>query len=179
MNIEANIGNTPINVIQPTSSSSYNWKIIIAVVGIIVLAVLGFNLFLYLAKGTDVVSYILDKIAALFKYLVQLMGQGTEKTIDLTKAGITELVGTPQEKKDLDTTLDKKKDLVGPTKPDVVANSTDATKIQSGNKKGWCYVGVDRDYRSCLKVTEDDTCTTGEIYETQKQCEQPELRYDE
>jgi len=30
MNIEANIGNTPINVIQPTSSSSYNWKIIIA-----------------------------------------------------------------------------------------------------------------------------------------------------
>ena len=132
MNIEANIGNTPINVIQHQHQAQvleYNWKIIIAVViVIIVLAVLGFNLFLYLAKGTDVVSYLLDKIAALFKYLVQLIGQGTEKTLDLTKVGITELAGTPQEKKDLDTTLDKKKDLVGPTKPDVVPNATDATK---------------------------------------------------
>ena len=178
MNTEGNIVGTPINVIEPTSGDSNSWKMIIAVVVIIILAVLGLNIFVYLAKGTDLVTYILEKIEALFKYIVQLIGQGTGKTLDLTKVGITTIAGTTQEKKDLDTTLDKKTVSVGDTGPDVEANSTDATKIQSGNKKGWCYVGADRDYRSCLKVTKDDTCTSGEIYDSQQQCEHPELRYE-
>lgn len=178
MNIEGNIGETPINIIEPTSGNSNSWKMIMAVVVIIILAVLGLNIFVYLAKGTDLVTYILERIEALFKYIVQQIGQGTGKTLDLTKVGITKIAGTTQEKKDLDTTLDKKKVPVGDTGPDVEANSTDAKKIQSGNKKGWCYVGADRDYRSCLKVTEDDTCTSGEIYDSQQQCEHPELRYE-
>jgi len=179
MNTEGNIVETPINVIEPTSGDSNSWKMIMAVVVIIILAVLGLNIFVYLAKGTDLVTYVLEKIEALMKYITQLIGQGTGKTLDLTKVGITTIAGTTQEKKDLDTTLDKKKAPVGDTGPDVVANSTDATKIQSGNKKGWCYVGADRDYRSCLKVNADDTCTSGEIYDSKEQCEHPELRYDE
>ena len=161
---------------NPLSKGTGNWNTITIVVVILILAFLGFNIFVYLAKGTDLVTYILEKIGSLFRKIIGLVGQGTEKTIDLTKVGVAEITG--EKNKDLDQTINKKKVEVGGTDSNVVANSTDATKIQSGNKKGWCYIGTDRDYRSCFKVNSKDTCESGEIYKTKKQCEQPELRYD-
>ena len=49
-------------------------------------------------------------------------------------------------------------------------------QIQTGKKKGWCYIGSYRDYRSCLKVGKDDTCVSDEIFPTKEQCENPNLR---
>ena len=83
-----------------------------------------------------------------------------------------------QIEKDLDKTLNEQKPPVIEKSPQVIPNSSDAIKIQSGNKKGWCYVGSDRDYRSCLKVNEEDVCMSGEVFLTKQRCEHPELRYD-
>jgi len=49
-------------------------------------------------------------------------------------------------------------------------------KTKSGNKSGWCYIGEDRGFRSCISVGEADTCMTGDIFPTQDICINPTLR---
>jgi hypothetical protein len=51
------------------------------------------------------------------------------------------------------------------------------SKIQSGgNKSGWCYIGEDRGFRSCVQVGQQDTCMSGDIFPSQDICVNPSLR---
>lgn len=54
----------------------------------------------------------------------------------------------------------------------------DATStIQSGSgKAGWCYIGLDRGFRTCAEVGVNDTCMSGEIFPSQDICINPNLR---
>ena len=47
---------------------------------------------------------------------------------------------------------------------------------KSSGKKGWCYVGEDRTFRSCVEVGENDKCMSGDIFPTKEVCENPSLR---
>ena len=53
-------------------------------------------------------------------------------------------------------------------------NETGSSKSQS--KAGYCYVGIDRGYRSCVKVGEDETCMSGDIFPSMDICINPSLR---
>jgi hypothetical protein len=44
------------------------------------------------------------------------------------------------------------------------------------NKAGWCYVGTDRGFRSCVEVGEADKCMSGQIFPSQNICVNPSLR---
>jgi hypothetical protein len=55
----------------------------------------------------------------------------------------------------------------------------DATSVtQSGgrSKSGYCYIGEDRGFRSCIKVGENDECISGDIFPTMDICINPNLR---
>lgn len=54
----------------------------------------------------------------------------------------------------------------------------DATSnIQSGSSKsGWCYIGEDRGFRSCIEVNKSDNCMSGDIFPSQQICVNPNLR---
>ena len=55
----------------------------------------------------------------------------------------------------------------------------DATSVtQSGgrSKSGYCYIGEDRGFRSCIKVGENDQCISGDIFPTMDICINPNLR---
>lgn len=41
---------------------------------------------------------------------------------------------------------------------------------------GYCYVGKDRGYRSCVRVDQEDTCMSGDIFPTMDVCINPKLR---
>ena len=41
---------------------------------------------------------------------------------------------------------------------------------------GFCYVGEDRGFRSCIKVGKADKCMSGDIFPTQDVCINPSLR---
>jgi len=43
-------------------------------------------------------------------------------------------------------------------------------------KSGFCYVGEDRGFRSCVSVSPDDTCMSGDIFPTMDICINPTLR---
>ena len=50
------------------------------------------------------------------------------------------------------------------------------SEIQKGRKSGWCYIGTDRGYRSCVKIGEQDQCLSGKVYQTEAICHDPNLR---
>jgi hypothetical protein len=49
-------------------------------------------------------------------------------------------------------------------------------KSKGGNKSGWCFVGEDQGFRSCMTVTESEKCMSGEIFSSKDICENPSLR---
>ena len=44
------------------------------------------------------------------------------------------------------------------------------------SKAGYCYIGEDRGFRSCIKVGEGDVCMSGDIFPSQAICINPNLR---
>jgi len=50
------------------------------------------------------------------------------------------------------------------------------SQIQGRNKSGWCYIGEDRGFRSCVEVGPNDGCMSGDIFPTQEICINPTLR---
>ena len=48
---------------------------------------------------------------------------------------------------------------------------------KASGKSGWCYIGEDRGFRSCAKVSESDVCASGDIFPSQDMCINPNLRY--
>lgn len=50
------------------------------------------------------------------------------------------------------------------------------SEVQKGRKKGWCYIGTDRGYRTCMKVQQSDLCMSGKIFNSEDVCKNPNLR---
>jgi len=50
------------------------------------------------------------------------------------------------------------------------------SQIQGRHKSGWCYIGEDRGFRSCVEVGPNDACMSGDIFPTQEVCINPTLR---
>lgn len=64
----------------------------------------------------------------------------------------------------------------GIPEPDDAMNSTQSSR---GSKKGgFCYIGEDRGFRSCISIDESTKCMSGDVFDTQKQCMNPGARYE-
>ena len=50
------------------------------------------------------------------------------------------------------------------------------TQISKNSKSGYCYIGEDRGFRSCIKVDDPNKCMSGEIFPTRDICINPSLR---
>ena len=53
------------------------------------------------------------------------------------------------------------------------------SSIQSSkpsSKSGWCFIGEDRGFRSCIQVNQNDKCMSGDIFPSQEICINPNLR---
>tara|TARA_Y100000768_G_C23977205_1_gene683683 strand:- start:1577 stop:2290 length:714 start_codon:yes stop_codon:yes gene_type:complete len=61
-----------------------------------------------------------------------------------------------------------------PPVPDDAGSRTQSNQVS--NKTGYCYIGEDRGFRSCIKVNESDTCMSGDIFPTRDICIHPNLR---
>ena len=59
---------------------------------------------------------------------------------------------------------------------EVKADLADLSTIQRRSGKGYCYVGTDRGYRSCIYVGNNDKCMSEEIYPNRDICVNPKLR---
>jgi hypothetical protein len=95
-----------------------------------------------------------------------------EKTIDDKKI-VNKIDGNNSQKQHEETEQIKKRKPVIP-EPDVSASRMQANKPTS--KQGYCYIGEDRGFRSCIEVGEGDVCMSGDIFPTKDICINPNLR---
>jgi len=174
------------------------WLIII-----LILAFLGFNIFVYLAKGTeDIANFFGPLTAKLFGTTVAVTGQTVDVAAEGTKAVVSGTAAT------VNAGLSAVQDITPNTAPTSIKsqpvqgqpttrpsdsglnkalNSSQeqnvdyqaheaSSSVHSAGKSGWCYIGEDRGFRSCALVNEDDKCMSGDIFPSQELCINPNLR---
>lgn len=183
-----------LNISSSPESSSSSWlssnnNYILYFLIVLVLLFLGFNLFGYLGEGADNLK---DLFAPILKFFGYSVGETTKKTISESQKGTklaTDVVGDsikdavdisekalgisnqPSLKKDVNVNTKKMPNMIIPDSSDSILQTSKAKK-----KAGYCYIGEDRGFRSCVKVSKDDVCMSGEIFPSQQICVNPSLR---
>jgi hypothetical protein len=177
----------------------YFWLVVV-----LILAFLGFNLFLHFTKGSDDISNffepIVEKVSSFFgisaakeedqnenknenekvSTSVEVsQGQNIENTIppqdSAQKTALYNALNKSfPEKKQNVSSVPKKSD----SDSDYAADDSNSSiqQSKSANKAGWCYIGEDRGFRSCINVSENDTCMSGNIFPSKEICINPSLR---
>jgi len=74
----------------------------------------------------------------------------------------------------LDKALNNSTQSISGPSADDSYSSIQANK--SSSKSGWCFIGEERGYRSCVEVGENDICMSGDIFPRKEICINPTLR---
>lgn len=195
----------------PTSQSSgfldglKNINITTWLLIILILAFLGFNIFVYLAKGTQTVTDIFAPITKqLFGDTTSVIGQTVDVsaegakavvggTADVVQGGLTTVQNiTPNGIPNAtvknshpvsqnippqgdQSNLNRALNTAQSQETDYQAHEA-SSSVHSSGKSGWCYIGDDRGYRTCTEVGVNDTCMSGDIFPSQEICMNPNLR---
>ncbi len=164
----------------------------------LILAFLGFNIFVYLAKGTqDITSFFAPLIEKIFGTTASVTGQVVDVSAEGAKAVVSGTAGA------IDTSLTAVQNVSAPSslktqsviqQPDVTTNNTlnkalnnsqqdqdyeaieASSSVGGSGKSGWCYIGEDRGFRSCAQVGANDQCMSGDIFPSNELCINPNLR---
>lgn len=205
---EINTGNNPLkteNIGAPRfkppvansngiSTKSNGWDMMTFVkifLIIVLLAILGINIFVYLARGTEwFKQFLIDYgkfIPSGIKRTLNLSEEGTKLALDVAAGSIKDVKDIIDKETGLHANMWKKRDknlekainrgsFRGINNfPQHEPDRSDG-RIQEKKRKGYCYVGTDRTFRSCIKVGKNDTCMSGKIFPTRDICINPSLR---
>ena len=172
---------------------------------ILILAFLGFNIFSYLAKGTQTIADIFAPLTLkLFGTTAVVAGQVVDISAEGAKAVVGETAGaieggltaiqniTPNgatasssvkgqpinqqpSNQGDQSTLNRALNSSQISDQDYQANEA-SSSVHNNGKAGWCYIGDDRGFRSCAEVGVNDTCMSGDIFPSQEICMNPNLR---
>ena len=176
--------------------NSTTWIIII-----LILAFLGFNIFVYLAKGTqDISNFFGPVMQKIFGTTVGVTSQTIDVAAEGTKAvvgGTATVVNTglsavqditpnnaqssvksePISQKQINqydnNSLNK---ALNTSKQMEQKDSEQDYEPHEAQSSGWCYIGEERGYRTCAQVGVDDKCMSGDIFPSQEICMNPSLR---
>ena len=176
------------SITSPTATASgIDWWTVLKYGAIIlILALLGLNLFTYLGKATDetakqvgpLASSIGTGLGSTVKQTVNVGAEGTKQLTDVAAGSVTSGIGILEqglggrEISDKDAALTNALAKQNEPEPDEAGSTTQGTR----GKAGYCYIGKDRNVRSCIKVNQADSCMSGDIFPTKDLCVHPNLR---
>lgn len=147
-----------------TYNMEYTLNITKWLIILVILSILGLNIFNYLANLTNVAGGIA-------KAGIKTGLEGTKKTINLTGKGTSKIAGGLEKGVDaLEKALDIK--VIDGSVP----SQSEPGEINLKKKSGYCFIGTDRGNRSCIYVGKGDTCMSGDIFPTMDVCINPKLR---
>jgi hypothetical protein len=169
-----------------SSSQGNGVKIFKYIIAFFILAFLFLTLYLYLEKPeTTDITHLYDPVVNFFvnsekkkpesgvnKLAKTLDEKKVVNNIDNAGAGAT---GTSATDATSDPILKEKKYKKKPIIPQA-DDSTSLTQMKPKSKAGFCYIGEDRGFRSCIEVGEGDVCMSGDIFPTRAICINPNLR---
>ena len=181
---------------------------------VLLLALIGFNVFAYL---DDITEWFSETFGAPFRSVARFLGyatidvaqttadvtaQGTKSAADIAAGAATSGIDVLQQtidqtghdqdqvqqsrqstqsrqpRQDMSSNAGLQRALSHakkqPPQPDDATSRTQ--RNQRTGKSGYCYIGEDRGFRSCIKVGEEDTCMSGDIFPTHAICVNPRLR---
>jgi hypothetical protein len=170
----------------------YTWILII-----LVLSFLGFNIFIYLGKGTQGITDFFHNIYEKIQHLFVMNNTDEKKTnvnnetdihddyVLSNKNATPPVQGTkiqntiPQPDLMKNNSLNQalnKNNVKQSSSHEYEADDTNSNIQKGPSKSGYCYIGEDKGYRSCVYVKESDTCMSGDIFPTNDICVNPTLR---
>ena len=177
------VTNMPGSSTSSASSSNNNsqmWKYIII---FIILALLGFNLFTYFGQLShffgSIVNRILGFIRPILAYFGVGIGEVAKKTVNVTAGAVTGGIDVLEKGLKKPAAVQRQKNIkkdLKPQKHPLPDESGSLTQSKGTRKAGFCYIGEDRGFRSCISVGEGDDCMSQDIYPTMSQCINPKLR---
>lgn len=172
---------------------------------IVILSILGLNLFSYLGIATEFISRITAPILTLFgvaaaettKAAVSVGAAGIKAGANVVSGGADIVAGAVTGGVNvLENTLSS-----GVTRNNIDSNSilsinkalsnaenkmdsmpmpddsnSEIQRSRLSGKTGYCLIGEQNGFRSCVNVTENDQCMSGEIFPTREICINPNLR---
>ena len=158
-------------------------------IGLIVLALafLAYNVYLYYYEGTDI-------LGKLFGIGIVGTGKVTQATVDLAAEGTKGTVNVAQEVtrdvtskvEEVGQSIENRADnrvgkaIEGPDNlnddDNTRADLSTESEIQQPKQSGYCYIGTDRTFRSCVKMNSGDTCASKQVFPTKDICINPTLR---
>jgi len=158
-----------------TNKVSNGSKVFRYIIVIFILLFLSLTLYLYLEKpDTTDISHLYDPVYKFFGNLEKKTDNSAvkklEKTLDDKK-----VVNNIDNNKTTAPLINGKKYKKLPIIPQA-DDSTSLTQRKPKSKAGFCYIGEDRGFRSCIDVGEGDVCMSGDIFPTQAICINPNLR---
>ena len=181
------------NVSQTVSNEqgmSYTKIILYTIIAILLLAFIGFNIFSYLAEGTDILTKFTAPLVNLFamitgdtaKTTVSNAGTGSKTIINNIEKGTIGSVDYLQKNIKKTTANTPNKSIVNTENVDSLSdnkitnnNEPEPTRTNTLNQ-GYCYIGKINDTRYCAKVSARDQCMSGDIYPSMDICINPNLR---
>lgn len=189
------------NILDKSSSMIPNFfdfkTVTIIILVILILAILGFNIFKFLGEGTDMISSFLSPIfgdvgkatGKTTKSTISGISDGTKKIIDSTSNTLDTAIGSIQSGtisgvNVLEDSLKKNKNIVDTENDNEMTEKRNFNKedepepVRSRNQQGgYCYIGKINDTRHCAKVSNKSFCMSGHIYPTKDLCVNPKVRH--
>jgi len=181
-----NIADFSDNAIMTEPSSTASLVVRAALI-VTLLALIGFNVFTYL---DDITEWLSETFGGPFRTVARFLGyasadvarttidvsaQGTKSAVDIAAGAATSGIDVLQKTIDPSSNAGLNRALSHAKKqPPLPDDATSRT--QRTGKSGYCYIGEDRGFRSCIKVGENDTCMSGDIFPTHAICVNPRLR---
>ena len=167
-----------------TSEGSSYFTFTNMLIFLLVLSLLGFNIYAYLAKGTmtfiEFFQHTVYRIFGLVSQTVSVSAEGASASLEVADVGLANIkksVELPEDE------VEAKKEGE-PDREDADVNpltnqretGEDYEASEATSKVGWCFVGEDRGYRSCAEVGAADKCMSGDIFPSKEICVNPSLR---
>lgn len=168
--------------------SGYIIKIVLIIGAILFLA---YNLFLYFTEGVDILEKYFGINVFGTSKSKETENAEEEKQEETDKEKNIELDESQKEDQRETSSIENIVDEEGKNMPNLNESSDTSKKNNSNNiqadisteseiqqsKKGsYCYIGTDRSYRTCVKMKENDTCVSKQIFPTLEVCINPKLR---
>ena len=172
--------------VNPSNDGGMNVIRVILIIAIV--GFLAYNLYLYITEGTDV-------LGKYFGIGITGVAQGTEKVVDTVAEGTKDTISVAQNvtdkgldvvaeggeiiKERAESPIERNQDeekKIEQEGENVDTESSFASSLKKTVKGGYCYIGTDRTYRSCVKINPGDVCMSNQIYPTKDICINPNLR---
>ena len=156
-------------------------KIIKLIILVILLAIFGKYIYQYLKRNGKNLFSFTEKAGSFIKRSVvkSIDAVGIGDTVKKVEAKLSPTPTPPPPAPERTSTLAESVNVPRPpakTTQPAVPDSYTRSVVQRPPQKGYCYVGTDRGYRSCIYVKDRESCMSGQVFPLKEVCEYPGLR---